>query len=290
MIDSHCHLLDEKLVNDLNNVILSYENAGVDAVMNMSINIRDAKQIIEISKRYYSVYYTLGVHPEDLEDYDEESLEYLIRQCLGLNLNTQKTLDNSNNIKYNKIFDKYNDITPLYDINGNNKFLAIGEIGLDYFWRKDNKEEQIKVFESQIKLAKKYDLPIIIHNREASGDILEILKQNAPYASGGIIHCFSASLEWAKEVMKLGFYISFSGTLTYKNAKNIQAVAKEIPLDRLLVETDSPYLTPEPFRGQTNEPKFVIETAKFLANLRDLSLNEIEDIATSNFKRLFKLK
>ena len=157
----------------------------------------------------------------------------------------------------------------VYDKNNRNKLLAIGEIGLDYHMGKENKDKQIEMFESQIKLAKKYNLPIIIHNRDASGDILEVLKRNAPFEKGGIIHCFSASLEWAREVIKLGFYISFSGTVTFKNAINIQEVAKLVPEDKLLVETDSPYLAPVPHRGEINQPMYLVDVAKFIAQLRN---------------------
>lgn len=263
MIDSHCHLNDEKFNSDIDNVISTYLNAGITKVLNVGASYKDSIICHNQAKMYDSVYYSIGVHPEDCKVYSEEKFEELINDCLT-----------------NKEF-------IIRDKNDKNKLLAIGEIGLDYYWTKDNKETQKEVFESQIKLAQKYNLPIIIHNRDASGDILEILKKNAPYKYGGIIHCFSASLEWAREVLNLGFYISFSGSITYKNSTNLQNVAKQIPIDKILVETDSPYLAPLSIRGQRNEPKNVIETAKLIANLKNINMEEFDKIITNNFNKLF---
>lgn len=280
MIDSHCHLTDAKFNNEVDKIVSNFQDAGVEAVLNVSTNFKDSFLSNAISKKYDNVYYAIGIHPEDADDFDEATFEGCLRYLLGVD---EKTPEIAN------FEQKYGNLSAIFDKNNKNKLIAVGEIGLDYFWRKDNKEKQIEVFEHQVKLAKKYGLPFVVHNREASGDILEVLKRNAPYSRGGIIHCFSASYEWAQEVLKLGFYISFSGSVTFKNSKKLQEVARLIPIDKLLVETDSPYLTPEPFRGQRNEPKFVTETARFLASLRGLNYEEFNLIIKNNFKNLFKI-
>lgn len=280
MIDSHCHLGDKKFDGEIENIIKNFSKNGVDKVLNVSTNIDDCVLSYRLADRFENVYYAIGVHPEDVDDFNEAEFEFCLNKMLG---ERATSFDE-------KLNEKYQEIKPIFDKNGMNKLLAIGEIGLDYFWTKENKEKQIDVFEKQVKLAKKYNLPFIVHNRDASGDVLKILKRNAPYSRGGIIHCFSASFEWAKEVMDLGFYISFSGSVTFKNAKNLQEVAKLIPLNKILVETDSPYLAPEPHRGERNEPKNVVETAKFVAKLKNISYDEFEKINDENFNRLFNVK
>ena len=315
MIDCHCHLNDESLINEVEGIVERYLEAGVEKVIDIGTDIESSILARENARRFDSVYYTIAMYPEYHKIYDERDFESFLVSCLENNENNAVNanfdniliLDNQNknkkeenNVKIieknknlsnlnNKNEKKYNN-SIIFDKNKKNKLLAIGEIGLDYHMGKDDREEQVKMFESQIRLAKKYDLPIIIHNRDASGDILEILKRNAPFDRGGIIHCFSASLEWAKEVIKLGFYISFSGSVTFKNAVNIQEVAKCIPEDKILVETDSPYLAPVPYRGKRNEPKFVVEVANFIANLRGVSYEHFNKCVTSNFNKLFKLE
>lgn len=286
MIDSHCHLNDEGYIGEVDSIVSNFESVGVEKVLNIGCDIPSSILAREQAKKYDSVYYSVGYHPEYAEIYNENEFEAFLISCLavGENLlqcaNFDKFKDNLYNFDKDSVVDKF----------GNNKMLAIGEIGLDYHYTKENKEKQIEVFESQIKLAKKYNLPIIIHNREASGDIMEILKRNAPYNKGGIIHCFSASLEWALEVIKLGFYISFSGSVTFNNAKNLQAVALELDEKYLLIETDSPYLTPTPNRGKRNEPMNVVDVARFIANLKNISYEHIEKCTTDNFNKLFNLK
>ncbi len=208
---------------------------------------------MELSKKYDSVYCTIGVHPSDCDTYDETALEEMIK-------------------------------------NRHNKVVAIGEIGLDYYWTKDNKEEQKQVFDSQIKLAKKYNLPIVIHCRDAFGDTLEVLKQNMPLDNGVVFHCYSGSLEFAEQLLKMGAKFSFTGTVTYNNAKNVQEVAKNLPLDSFFFETDSPYLTPMPYRGERNEPKHVVEVCKFVADLRGIKYKEMEKIADENAKKFFNIQ
>ncbi len=278
MIDSHCHLCDEKFKGEVDEIIANFKNAGVEKVLNMSASFEDCFLTNRLSALYNEVYYSIGIHPENVEDYDESSFEYYLRLMLGLDVD---------NFNIKEIKSGYGGARPCYDKMNKNKLLAIGEIGLDYNFRKDNKEEQIEVFESQIKLAKKYNLPFVVHNREASGDVLEVLKRNAPYARTNIIHCFSASREFAEEVFKLNCIISFSGSVTFNNAVNLQEVAKIVPDDKFLVETDSPYLAPVPYRGKRNEPALVIETANKIANIKNVSLDYIDKCTTQNFNRVF---
>lgn len=312
MIDSHCHLNDESLIGEVDDVVERFLEAGVEKVIDIGTDIESSILARENAKKFDSVYYTVAMYPEYCKNYNEREFEEFLISCLGengklaenANIDNISILNTKNNLNINKIqenVEKNNNLNKnntnnenkyennvIFDKSGKNKLLAIGEIGLDYHYGKDDRYEQMCIFESQIKLAKKYNLPIIIHNRDASGDILEILKRNTPFNRGGIIHCFSASLEWAREVIKLGFYISFSGSVTFKNAVNIQEVAKNIPEDKILVETDSPYLAPVPYRGQRNEPKNVVEVANFIANLRGVSYEHINKCTTNNFNRLFR--
>ena len=261
MIDTHCHLsmvLDEQGkidYNQIDDILKQMETNGVMHAITVGSNMVDSKLSIEIAKHYYNIYCAVGVHPEELESFNMKELENLIKD----NLNS-------------------------------GKLVAIGEIGLDYYWRKDNKEEQIKIFKKQIELAKKYNLPIVIHCRDAYGDVLEILKQYAPFDKGGVIHCYSGSIEWAKEVIKLGFLISFTGVVTYPNASNIQEVAKWVDMDKFMVETDSPFLTPVPFRGKKNNPSFVKYTLEYIAQLKNKQMQEINKNTTNNTIKLFNLK
>lgn len=315
MIDSHCHLCDEKFANEVDKIVTNFQNAGVEKVLNMSASMEDCILTNNLSAKYDCVYYAVGVHPENVDDYDEENFEFVLRLMLGLTSNFCHKQDfvsdfdtfkgKNSQSKGNNVGKEYSQkievgfnlqcenmfagVQPILDKNGKNKLLAIGEIGLDYYWRKDNKEEQIKVFESQIKLAKKYNLPFIVHNRDASGDVLEVLKRNAPYQRTNIIHCFSASKEFAEEVFKLNCIISFSGSVTFNNAVNLQEIARIVPDDKFLVETDSPYLAPVPYRGKRNEPAYVIETASKIANLKNESVEYINKCTTENFCRVFDL-
>ena len=286
MIDSHCHLNDDRYIGEVNDIVKNFVNAGVEKVLNIGCDIPSSILAREQARIYDSVYYSVGFQPEFVDNYNEIEFERLIQECLGCN--TEKTHKMSVNAEFEPKNHVFADNFAILDKNGKNKLLAIGEIGLDYYYTKENKELQIKVFESQIKLAKKYNLPILIHNRDASGDILEVLKRNAPFERGGIIHCFSASLEWAREVIKLGFMISFSGSVTFNSAKNLQEVAKSIDEEYLLAETDSPYLTPVPNRGKRNEPINVRDVANFIATLRNVSYDYIDKCTTDNFNRLFQ--
>ena len=261
MIDTHCHLsmvLDENGIpdyNQINDILKQMKSNGVTHAITIGSNILDSRLSVEIANKYDNIYCAIGVHPEEVENFNIDELEDLIKQ----------------------------------NIDGG-KLVAIGEIGLDYYWRKDNKREQIEIFKKQIELAKKYTLPIVVHCREAYGDVLEILRQYAPFDFGGVIHCYSGSIEWAKQVISLGFLISFTGVVTYPNASNIKEVVSWVDVKKFMVETDSPFLTPVPFRGKRNNPSFVKHTLEYIANLKNININSLDDITTKNAKKLFNLK
>lgn len=252
MLDSHCHLNDNQFDGEVDKIVNNFLSAGVEKAICVGCDSVSNEKAKEIANKFDSVYYTVGFHPDDLDKFSEQEL-----------------------IEYLEAKDK--------------KLVAVGEIGLDYFHNKENKEEQKRVFEAQINLAKQYKLPIVIHCRDAYGDTLEILKKHAPFEYGAVMHCYSGSWDFAKELLKLGVKFSFTGTVTYKNAVNVQEVAKNLPIDSFFFETDSPYLTPTPYRGKRNEPKYVVEVAKFVANLRNMDYNELVKTTDSNAKNFFKI-
>lgn len=252
MLDTHCHINDPMFNNEVDQIVGNFLSAGIEKVICIGCCPKSNIDVINLSNKYSSVYCAVGVHPDDCYKYNEKELEGLLK-------------------------------------NRNEKLVAVGEIGLDYYHTKDNREEQIKVFESQIMLAKKYQLPIVIHCRDAFGDMLNILKKHAPFRNGAVMHCYSGSLEVAQILIKMGLKISFTGTVTYKNAKKVQEVAKNIPIESMFFETDSPYLTPTPYRGQRNEPKYVAEIYKFVAKLRGVCVDELISIADKTAKEFFGL-
>ena len=248
MIDSHAHLLNEYYDN-IQEVLDRAKENGITKVINAADTIKSCKEVIEHSKQYDNYYFCLGVHPENVdEDLDE--------------------------------------LTKLIEENKDNpKFVAIGEIGLDYYWTKDNKDKQIEIFEYQLKLAEKYNKPVVIHSRESTKDTIDILaKYNIPV----YIHCFSGFKETADIYLKRGYYIGVGGVITFKNA-NIKDVIKEIPLDNLLLETDAPYLAPVPHRGEPNEPAYIRDIAAFVADVKGTSIEEVENKTSKNAINLFQI-
>lgn len=237
---------------EVDQIVNNFLSAGVDKAICIGCCIESSKDCISLAEKYESVYCAVGVHPSDCDKYDEQELENML-------------------------------------INRNDKLVAVGEIGLDYYWSKDDKELQKQVFESQIRLAIKHKLPIVIHCRDAFGDTLEILKKYAPFEYGAVMHCYSGSLEFANQIIKMGLHISFTGSVTFKNARNLHNVAKNIPIDKFFFETDSPYLTPEPNRGKRNEPKNVLDVARFVANLREIPADELIKITDETAKKFFNI-
>ncbi len=290
MINSHCHLNDAQFDNDREQVINNFLRAGGDAAICVAWDIESSKKAQQIAETHNEIYYSIGVHPDNVEDFNEKELENLIISSLN---NKEKS---HQNVIAKRSYHK--NAVAISTKNGFNseqsaeisKLVAIGEIGLDYFHNKENKAEQKRVFIKQIELANKYQLPIIIHCREAYGDTLEILKQFAPFKFGAVMHCYSGSLEYANELIKLGIKISFTGTVTYKNAVNVKEVAKTIPLNSFFLETDCPYLAPVPHRGKRNEPAYVKYVAECIAALRNMSVTDLISATDQNAIKFFNLK
>ena len=251
MIDTHSHLFAEEFNNDLDECINRCKESNINKIMLVGFSKETNIKAQELAKKYDIFYPTAGIHP------DEACKEYM---------------------------DKYNE---LVDFIKNNKVYAIGECGLDYYWDTTYKAEQKELLKLQCELAIKNDLPIIIHMREATKDTYDILKEYKGLR--GVMHCYSGSYEMALEFIKLGFYISLGGPVTFKNAKEPKIVAANIPLDRLLIETDCPYLAPTPFRGKRNESSYVKYVCAEIAKLRGLSEEEIDEITTKNACELFKI-
>ncbi|MFX0561019.1 TatD family hydrolase [Tepidibacillus infernus] len=252
LVDTHAHLNDEKFNEDRAEVIKRAKEVGVETIINIGYNRETILSTIELVEQYDFIFGAVGWHPNDAHEMKEEDFDWL------------------------------------KEITQHPKILAIGEIGLDYYWDFAPKEVQQEIFRKQIQLAKQVNLPIIIHDRDAHQDICSILREEGAKDVGGIIHSFSGSMEMAKECIDLGFYISFSGPVTFKNAKKPKEVATHIPIDRILLETDSPYLTPEPYRGKRNESAYVKFVATKIAELRGMDVEEIAQITTRNAKQILK--
>ncbi len=248
IFDSHAHYTDKAFNDDRNHMLGSLKESGICGVINCGADLESSKESLALSEKYDYIYSACGVHPEEVD-----------------------------NLPHN-----YIDI--LRQMAKDEKCVAIGEIGLDYYWRQDNKDLQKKVFEEQILLAKELDLPIIVHDREAHEDTLNILKKHNPK---GVLHCFSGSVEIAKEVLKLGMYIGLGGAVTFKNAKKPVEVAEMLPLDRLLLETDCPYMAPVPMRGKRNNSAYIQYVAEKIGEIKGLDPQIITDNATENVKKLF---
>ena len=252
LIDSHAHLDMHDFDADRDHVIKRAVQGGVARIVTIGIDLASSRKAIEIARKYGFIYATVGYHPHNADEADAGELEKL------------RTLASE----------------P--------KVVAWGEIGLDFFRRHSPPEKQVKAFERQLDIASEQGLPVIIHDRDAHTDLLRILKSRKRQYRG-VIHCFSGNYDLAMDLIELGFCISFPGTVTYKNAVDTQAAAARIPLERLLVETDCPYLTPVPFRGKRNEPLYVKHTAEKIAQLRKLDFEELAQATSATTIRLFNL-
>lgn len=250
--DSHAHYNDEKFEQDRDEILQKIYNENVTKITCAGYNIQASRHAVELSKKYDFMYATAGISPNDIDDIEIDKIE------------------------------------QIRSIAQNDKVVAIGEIGLDYYWNKENKEKQKEFFVKQIELADELDLPIVIHCRDAVMDTLDILKHQSNPKKRGIFHCCMLNKELIKEAVKLGFYISFSGNVTFKSAKPNDAV-NEVPIDRILIETDSPYLTPEPFRGTRNDSRNVKLVAQKIAEIKGMKLEEIAQITYENAKRIYHI-
>lgn len=260
LFDSHAHYNDEKFDNDRKEIIEQTLKNGVSNFIVAGYNIESSKKALNIVKEYKELYSIVGISPNDIEDIKEDK-------------------DIDTNIL---------EIEKLIKADDNGKIVAVGEIGLDYYWNKENKELQKIIFKKQIELANKYNLPIVIHTRDAINDTLEIIKNNE-VKNRGIFHCCPLNRELVKEALKLGYYISLSGVVTFKNAKNANEIIEMIPEKRILIETDSPYLAPEPVRGTRNNCMNVKYVAEKIGKTKNKTLEEIADITNKNTKTIFKI-
>jgi len=246
--DTHCHIFKE-YYEDINDVIINAKNVGISRVINNGCDHKSNIEVLQLINSYENMYGAIGIHPEAVESYKKNDLKFI-----------EENINNS-------------------------KLIAIGEIGLDYHYSKENKDRQIKLLEYQLSLAEKYNKPVIIHSREATEDTIKTLKK---YKVTGVIHSFSGSLETAKEYIKMGFLIGINGVITFKNC-NLKDVIKEVNLNSIILETDSPYLTPVPYRGHKNEPARINNIAEFICKLKEVSKEELSHITNTNIKRIFDI-
>ncbi|MBU8908416.1 TatD family hydrolase [Desertibacillus haloalkaliphilus] len=253
LFDTHVHLNADQFKEDASEVIERANAEGVSHMVVVGFDTETIKGAIKLAETYEFIYAAVGWHPVDAIDMTDADLEWI------------------------------------EELASHPKVVAIGEMGLDYHWDKSPKDVQKEVFRKQIRLAKKVNMPIIIHDREAHQDIVTILKEENAEEVGGIMHCFGGSLEIAKQCMDMNFYISFGGPVTFKNAKKPKEVAKEIPLDRLLIETDCPFLAPHPYRGKRNEPAYVKLIAEQIAELKEVSYEQLSKQTMENAKKLFSI-
>lgn len=251
--DSHAHLDDEKFHEDRKELISKAREEGVDLILNPGADLASSEAAVALAQQYHFLYAGVGVHPHEAKNVNE------------------------------------NVYARLKELSQKDKVVAIGEIGLDYHYDNSPREVQKEVFKRQLQLASDMNLPIIIHNREAHGDTYEILEKYFDAKNGGVMHSYSGSLEMANRFIDMGLYLSISGPITFKNAKKNVELVREIPLEHLFIETDSPYLTPVPYRGKKNHPAMVQYVAKKIAEIKNISVEEVAEKTKENAKRLFRI-
>ena len=251
MIDSHCHLDHEPLLSNLEEVIKRSKNAGINKILTICTTLDSFKRIKKIVKFDKMIFGTYGIHPHETKD---------------------------NHVSSSLIVD---------EIKNNEKIIGIGETGLDFYYNHSDKKDQIASMEEHIKASIKLDIPLIIHSRNAEKETLDVFNQYKNFNLKILMHCFTGSKKFAEKLLNLNAFFSASGIITFKNSLDLQETFKHIPLEKLLIETDSPFLAPEPFRGKKNEPSFVKYTAEKLANIKNISNKELVSITTANFHKLF---
>lgn len=278
LFDTHAHYNDEKFDNDRKQIIQNIYNSNVTMLVNAGYSVESSIKAIEIAKDYDWMFNIVGVSPNDIA----ESIDEIDKQIS----NIEELVIKDKNI----VEDVESDTAKSLNIvNNNRKIVAIGEIGLDYYWNKENKDLQRYAFINQIELANKYNLPIVIHTREAVDDTIDILKNKIEATKKGIFHCCPLNRELVKQGLKMGFYISFAGPITFKNSKNANEIIQMVPLDKMVIETDSPYLAPEPHRGTRNDSRNVRYIAEKIANVKEMSLEDIAKITYKNAMKIFEI-
>lgn len=250
IFDSHAHYDDGWFDEDRDSVLGSLPQKGVCGIVNNSVDIENAKRVIALAEKYDYIYAAVGIHPENLENLPDDYLDQIAR------------------------------------LTNHPKVVAVGETGLDYHWDIP-REEQKRVFEEQLRLSLDLKMPIIVHDREAHGDVFDLLRKYRPNA---LVHCFSGSVELMREAVRMGLYISLGGVVTFKNARHSVEVASEIPLDRLLLETDAPYMAPVPFRGKRCDSSMIVFAAEKIAQLRNMTAQQVLDITAGNAKRFYSIE
>lgn len=253
LFDTHAHLDDEMFNEDRDEMIRRARQAGVVLIVNVGYSLASSRDSISLADRYDMIYAAVGIHPHDAAEAGPGYLE------------------------------------ELEEMASHPRVVAIGEIGLDYYRDLSPRPVQRRVFSEQMALAKKLEKPIIIHDRDAHGDMMDILRREKLGPAGGVMHCYSGSWEMARECLSMGFYISIAGPVTYTNAARLKDVAARVPRDRLLIETDAPYLTPAPYRGKRNEPAHVLYTAEEIARLREMEIEDLGKMCAENGRRLFRI-
>ncbi len=254
--DSHAHYDDSKFDEDRKEIIQKMYDEGVTKIISAGYNLESSKYASKLTSEYDFIYTTCGISPNDIPEGEKEF---------------------------------YKELIEIKELTKNERCVAIGEIGLDYYWNKENKEYQKRAFIEQINLANEVDLPIVIHSRDAISDTLEILKNNKVNRKG-VFHCCMLNRELVKEALKLGFYISFAGPVTFKNSKNAQEIIKMVPNERFFIETDSPYLSPEPNRGKRNDSRNLKYIVEKIAKEKDIDIEKVAEISYKNAVEFFRIK
>ncbi|MBN1212607.1 MAG: TatD family hydrolase [candidate division Zixibacteria bacterium] len=252
MIDSHCHLDFKDFDSVRDQMVAEAREAGVHTIVNIGVDLETSKRSVALAEKYDMIYATVGVHPHDAKTWNENVEEELM-------------------------------VLAIHE-----KVKAVGEIGLDFYRDNSPRPAQRKAFYEQLKMATKLKLPVVIHTREAFGETLDIVKEFAPYLTGGVFHCFPGDIDDAYKVFELGFIISVGGVITFRNSR-MSRVATEVPLEKIMLETDAPYIAPEPFRGKMNHPAFVVHSGRKLAELKKISYDEVEKITDRTTRKFFKL-
>lgn len=251
IFESHAHYDDEAFNEDRDELLKSMPGNGIGYIINVGSSLKTTETTVELTEKYPYIYGAAGVHPNETGELNEDNFSWLRQQC------------------------------------GKEKIVAVGEIGLDYYWDEPDRETQKKWFERQLDLAREVSKPVIIHSRDAAKDTYDIMRAKKAEEIGGVVHCYSYSPEMALDYVKIGFYIGIGGVVTFKNGKKMKEVVEVLPIERILLETDSPYLSPEPNRGKRNSSLNIPYIAKQIADIKDLSYEEVVDITCKNAKELF---
>ncbi|MBP5564310.1 MAG: TatD family hydrolase [Lachnospiraceae bacterium] len=253
IFDTHAHYDDEAFDEDRDSLIASLKDNGITRVVNVGADLKGSRASVELADKYDFIYAAIGAHPDNAKEIDDAG------------------------------------IATLKELSKNKKVVAIGEIGLDYYWNKDNAEEQKEAFSRQINLARELSLPIIIHSRDAAKDTMDVLKEKDAGSVGGVMHCFSYSTEIAREVVDMGLYIGVGGVVTFKNGKKLREALLEVPLDKIILETDCPYLAPEPHRGSRNSSLNLPYVVKAIADIKGVSVEEVMKTTYNNACRMYRI-